>query len=367
MLADGATPARGGLELAGGLACYRPYRCADGYVTLGALEPKFWQAFCHGVGREDLIERHLDPSGGETQREVEAIFAARTRDEWAAFAGEHDCCLEPVLDLDEALDSELVRAREMVVEIDQPGAERPVRLLGVPIKLSRTPGDPARAPGPGAGPGHARGARGARLLGRGDRGHARGGSGGRAGGRLGPWLVHGMKVFVPEDFPRGGLPDDVEFVEEGAEFAVPTSSAMAERLAGAARPPRRPGALRGHRLGRAPRAGRRDALQRRRHALAGRGAVGRRGDPARPRRLCARGRVGPLAAARDRGQARGDRRPRLDRARGRAAAGAVRRALRASSRGGRGRGSSRSSGSPTRSRAPTSSSCSRRSRTRRAG
>jgi phosphoglycerate dehydrogenase-like enzyme len=39
-----------------------------------------------------------------------------------------------------------------------------------------------------------------------------------------------MKVLVPEGFPRGGLPDDVEFAEEGAEFAVPTSSAMAERL-----------------------------------------------------------------------------------------------------------------------------------------
>jgi crotonobetainyl-CoA:carnitine CoA-transferase CaiB-like acyl-CoA transferase len=151
MLAEGVTPQRGGLELAGGLACYRPYRCADGYVTLGALEPKFWQAFCRGVGREDLVERHLDPAGGETQREVEAIFAARTRDEWAAFAGEHDCCLEPVLDLDEALESELVRAREMVVEVEQPGAQRPVRLLGVPIKLSRTPGDPARAPGPALG------------------------------------------------------------------------------------------------------------------------------------------------------------------------------------------------------------------------
>ena len=63
MLAEGAAPQRGELELAGGLACYRPYRCADGWVTLGALEPKFWQAFCRGVGREDLIERHLDPSG----------------------------------------------------------------------------------------------------------------------------------------------------------------------------------------------------------------------------------------------------------------------------------------------------------------
>ena len=56
-----------------------------------------------------------------------------------------------MLELDEALDSELVRAREMVVELDQPGAQRPVRLLGVPVKLSRTPGDANRAPGPGLG------------------------------------------------------------------------------------------------------------------------------------------------------------------------------------------------------------------------
>ena len=55
------------------------------------------------------------------------------------------------MDLDEALDSELVAAREMVVELEQPGADRPVRLLGVPFKLSRTPGDPSRAPGPGLG------------------------------------------------------------------------------------------------------------------------------------------------------------------------------------------------------------------------
>jgi alpha-methylacyl-CoA racemase len=56
-----------------------------------------------------------------------------------------------VLELDEALQSELVRAREMVVELDQPGAQRPVRLLGVPVKLSRTPGDANRSPGPGLG------------------------------------------------------------------------------------------------------------------------------------------------------------------------------------------------------------------------
>jgi crotonobetainyl-CoA:carnitine CoA-transferase CaiB-like acyl-CoA transferase len=151
MLAGGQVPRRGGLRLAGGIVCYRPYRCADGYVTLGALEPKFWAAFCRGVGREDLGEHAFDPPGSDAHRVLEAIFAERTREQWRAFAAEHDCCLEPVLDLDEALDSELVAAREMVVGLDQPGAERPVRLLGLPFKLSRTPGDATRAPGPGLG------------------------------------------------------------------------------------------------------------------------------------------------------------------------------------------------------------------------
>src|SRR2546426_398976 len=146
--ADGVVPHRGELPLAGALICYRPYECADGWVSLGALEPKFWQAFCRGVGREDLIERQFERPGSRAHAQVVEIFAGRTRAEWEAFAAQHDCCLEPVLELDEALDSALVRAREMVVEISQPGAEQPVRQLGVPIKLSRTPGAHERLPGP---------------------------------------------------------------------------------------------------------------------------------------------------------------------------------------------------------------------------
>jgi alpha-methylacyl-CoA racemase len=138
-LAAGSVPERGGTELAGGLICYRPYRCADGWVTLGALEPKFWRAWCEGVGRPDLAERQFEPVGSEVHREVEAVFAARTRDEWKAFNDDHDCCVEPVLGLDEAL----ARADGMIVEVDQPGAG-PVRLLGTPVKLSRTPPDPTR-------------------------------------------------------------------------------------------------------------------------------------------------------------------------------------------------------------------------------
>jgi alpha-methylacyl-CoA racemase len=149
--ADGTVPHRGDLPLAGSLICYRPYECADGWVTLGALEPKFWQAWCRGVGREELIAMQFEHPGSDAHAQVKEIFNGRTRAEWEAFARKHDCCLEPVLELDEALSSELVREREMVVELEQPGAERPVRQLGVPIKLARTPGDHARLPGPALG------------------------------------------------------------------------------------------------------------------------------------------------------------------------------------------------------------------------
>jgi crotonobetainyl-CoA:carnitine CoA-transferase CaiB-like acyl-CoA transferase len=150
VLADGVVPPRGRGALSGGLVCYRPYRCADGWVTLGALEPKFWAAWCRGVGREDLLESAFEPPGSAAHAAVGEVFATRTRAEWQAFAAEVDCCLEPVLDLDEALGSDLVRERDMVVELDQPGVDpaAPVRLLGVPVALSRTPGDATRGPGP---------------------------------------------------------------------------------------------------------------------------------------------------------------------------------------------------------------------------
>ena len=148
-LCDGEVPERGSLELAGGLICYRPYECSDGWVTLGALEPKFWREWCEGVEREDLVDKQFERPGSDAHAEVERIFRERTRREWQDFAAQHDCCLEPVLELDEALDSELVRAREMVVRIDQPGTDG-VQLLGVPVKLSRTPGAPA-GPGPALG------------------------------------------------------------------------------------------------------------------------------------------------------------------------------------------------------------------------
>jgi alpha-methylacyl-CoA racemase len=148
-LCDGQVPQRGRGSLSGGIACYLPYEAADGYVTCGALEPKFWRNFCEGVGRPDLIDKQFVSPGSDEWTQIAEIFRSRTREEWRAFNDEHDAMIEPVLDLDEALRSELVRDRQMIVEVEQPklGA---VRLLGLPIKLDRTPGDATR-PAPALG------------------------------------------------------------------------------------------------------------------------------------------------------------------------------------------------------------------------
>jgi crotonobetainyl-CoA:carnitine CoA-transferase CaiB-like acyl-CoA transferase len=136
LLRGGAAPRRGELVLGGRLLCYRPYRCADGWISIGALEPKFWAAFCRGVERPDLVAHQFDAPGSAAHAAVEAICLARTRAEWDAFNAEHDCCVEPVLELEEALTGSRMVAGD---------------LLGNPIRLSATPADPLRGPPPGLG------------------------------------------------------------------------------------------------------------------------------------------------------------------------------------------------------------------------
>jgi alpha-methylacyl-CoA racemase len=89
---QGDTPRRGQMELGGRFVCYRPYACADGWMTLGALEPKFFAAFCRGVGREDLIPMQFEAPGSEAHAQLGAVFLERTRARWEQFAREHDCC-----------------------------------------------------------------------------------------------------------------------------------------------------------------------------------------------------------------------------------------------------------------------------------
>ncbi len=92
------------LPLAGRLACYRSYRAAGGRaVALGALEAKFWSAFCLAIDRPDLVSRQHEADQASLAAELETIFATRTQDEWIELARHKpDICLAPVLSLDEA-------------------------------------------------------------------------------------------------------------------------------------------------------------------------------------------------------------------------------------------------------------------------
>ncbi len=115
-----APPARD--FLTGGVPCYGVYRCSDGrYMAVGALELKFWETCCDVLGRPDLKTRHWslgqaigDDDAMAVRAELDALFATRTRDDWAALFEPADCCVSPVLSTDEAASHPQLLARQMV-------------------------------------------------------------------------------------------------------------------------------------------------------------------------------------------------------------------------------------------------------------
>ncbi len=107
---------RGQGRLSGGAACYRIYRTAEGrFMTLGALEAKFWANFCRALGREDWIDRQSEalPQTRLIAEVAEAI-AARPLAEWQARLAGVDCCYQAVLEPAEVLDDPQVRARGLL-------------------------------------------------------------------------------------------------------------------------------------------------------------------------------------------------------------------------------------------------------------
>ncbi len=143
-LFGGPLPPRGEGPLTGGLALYGTYATRDGrYVTLGALEPKFWNAFCAGAGLQpDMSALFPGPHQAALKETLRSLFASRTRAEWEAFAREHDCCLEPVLEPDELRADEQLRARGAFFEIDSPWGS--IEQLRTPL----TPPGAAHSPPP---------------------------------------------------------------------------------------------------------------------------------------------------------------------------------------------------------------------------
>jgi len=144
----GAVPQKGDTLLSGRYPCYNVYETKGGeYISLGALEHRFWVALCKKLGREDYIPYQFDE--GEKSREVfgflRKTFQEKTREEWMGEMQGLDICFGKVLHLDEALQDSQVNHRRMVIEFTDPHKGK-TTLLASPIKLSETPADIRRAP-----------------------------------------------------------------------------------------------------------------------------------------------------------------------------------------------------------------------------
>ena len=89
--------------LSQGFACYRMYGTADGrYLTVGALEPKFFTRLCELLERPELAERQYDADQDAVGAEFAAIFARRPLADWLALFDGEDVCVGPVATLAEA-------------------------------------------------------------------------------------------------------------------------------------------------------------------------------------------------------------------------------------------------------------------------
>lgn len=126
----GARPQAGETALTGRYPCYDIYETADGrYLTLAALEPAFFEAFCEEIGRPELAARHLsaDPAERATVRAVIAsAIRDRSREEWVERLGEVDVMAAPVNTLEEALSHPQFEGRGRVVD------DGPVPRVGFP-------------------------------------------------------------------------------------------------------------------------------------------------------------------------------------------------------------------------------------------
>jgi alpha-methylacyl-CoA racemase len=141
----GSHPTRSSESLNGGLACYGVYATKDGrYLSVGALEPKFWLAFNQAIGRAgNVAELVGGPADQERIRaEIQAILVTRTQAEWRAVFADHDACCEPVLELDDLADHPLHRARGVFFTIEADAAGAAVRQVRTPVGAPANPTPP---------------------------------------------------------------------------------------------------------------------------------------------------------------------------------------------------------------------------------
>jgi len=138
---SGQFPVRGNAMLSHRYACYNTYETSDGrYIAVGAVESHFWKTLCEHLGVPQYIPLQYDE---EKKEEVLAafrdIFRQKTMAQWDAEFSQMDVCVSGISTIEEVLSDPMFQEREMVVEM--PGAtDHPEKALGVPVKLSQTPG-----------------------------------------------------------------------------------------------------------------------------------------------------------------------------------------------------------------------------------
>lgn len=141
LVQSGRVLPRGEDLLTGGVPCYGVYGTRDGrWLAVGALEPKFWRLLCGTLGRGDLVAGGLarGAEGERVRSELARLFAGESLAHWTERFAAVDCCVTPVLSLQEALDDPQFRARRMVIHDD--GVPR----YAPPFRFSEAPFGPAR-------------------------------------------------------------------------------------------------------------------------------------------------------------------------------------------------------------------------------
>jgi formyl-CoA transferase len=127
-------------------APYQALRASDGWFTVGANNDKLFESFCRVIDRPDLAADPRFAGVRERMRhrdaliaEIERTTAKETRAHWLARLDRAGVPAGPINTYPEALADPHALARAMIVDLVHPGAG-PIKALGVPVKLSDTPG-----------------------------------------------------------------------------------------------------------------------------------------------------------------------------------------------------------------------------------
>ena len=127
-------------------APYQALRTADGYINIGAATQGTWEQFCRAIGQDSLIEdaRFKAPADRKAREQelaalLEVALSQQTTAYWLERLEQAGVVAGPIYNMEQVYQDPQVQAREMVVDLEDPELGR-LRHIGIPVKLSATPG-----------------------------------------------------------------------------------------------------------------------------------------------------------------------------------------------------------------------------------